>query len=99
MKRTFVRYKANPDDTQENERLIANVFAELRAKSPEGLRYLVLKLEDGSFLHFSSVENGGQPVTELEAFRTFQSGVKARCVELPVVSEARIVGDYRTLHE
>jgi hypothetical protein len=40
-----------PDNAQEHERLTVNVFEELRAKSPEGVRCLVLKLEDGSYVH------------------------------------------------
>ena len=38
MKRTVVRYKAKPEMAQENQRLIENVFAELHAKSPDGVR-------------------------------------------------------------
>jgi hypothetical protein len=45
------RYKIKPDNAQEHERLTVNVFEELRAKSPEGVRCLVLKLEDGSYVH------------------------------------------------
>ena len=53
MKRTIVRYKTKPETAQENERLIQQVFQELQAKSPEGVRYLALKLGDGTFIHFS----------------------------------------------
>src|SRR5262245_24010471 len=48
MKRTLVRYKAKPDAAQENQRLIEQVFEELRTKAPQGVRYLALKLPDGS---------------------------------------------------
>jgi hypothetical protein len=74
MKRTVVRYKTKPESGQENERLIQNVFEELRAKSPDGVRYL-------------------------EAFKSFQSGIKERCIEPPQSSDVTIVGNYRMLDE
>ena len=56
MKRTVVRYKIKPEMAEENARLIQKVFEELRAKSPEGIRYLALRLGDGTFVHFSTVD-------------------------------------------
>jgi hypothetical protein len=99
MKRTLVRYQAKPERVQENERLIENVFQELHAKSPSGVRYLALKLGDGTFVHFSMVESGdsGNPIVALDAFRTFQSGVKERCIEPAQFGDVTIIGDYRML--
>jgi hypothetical protein len=97
MKRTLVHYRTKPEQAQENERLIEAVFQELRAKSPQGVRYLVLKLADGSFVHFTAVEHGASPVTALDAFRSFRSDIDARCVESPHAADATIVGDYRML--
>jgi hypothetical protein len=51
MKHTVVRYKTKPDTAQENEHLIKAVFEELRAKSPSDIRYLALRLNDGTFIH------------------------------------------------
>src|SRR6476660_6659802 len=100
MKRTVVRYRTKPETAQENERLIQAVFQELRAKSPDGVRYLALRLSDGSFIHFSTVDSdGANPIPQLEAFRSFQAGVKERCSESPQVSDATIVGNYRMLGE
>jgi len=56
MKRTVVRYKVKPEMAEENACLIRKVFEELRAKSPEGIRYLALRLGDGTFVHFSTVD-------------------------------------------
>ncbi|MGA7488281.1 MAG: hypothetical protein WBW74_15260 [Xanthobacteraceae bacterium] len=99
MKRTLVRYRTKPDRAQENERLIQQVFQELQQKRPAGVRYLALKLGDGTFVHFSMVESddGANPIPALEAFRSFQSGIKERCIEPPQAVEATIVGDYRML--
>jgi len=99
MKRTLVRYRAKPEHAQENERLIALVFEELRAKSPQGVRYLALRLGDGTFVHFASAADGATPVTALETFRSFQSGIQERCAEPPKAGEATIVGNYRMLEE
>src|SRR5689334_16745509 len=72
MKRTLVRYKTKPEMTQENERLIKSVFQELQMQSPAGVRYMVLKLPDGSFVHFAQGDTGTEALTTLPAFRAFQ---------------------------
>ena len=101
MKRTLVRYKIKPEQVHENARLIKQVFQELKAKSPDGARYVVLQLDDRTFVHFATVEStdGAHPITSLEAFRAFQSGIKERCMELPQSGDATIVGNYRMVGE
>ena len=101
MKRTMVRYKVKPEHADENVRLIQKVFEELRAKSPAGVRYLVLRLNDGTFVHLSMADtaDGVSPIPRLEAFGRYQSGIKERCVELPQSSDVTIVGEYRVLGE
>lgn len=99
MKRTLIRYKTRPEMTEPNRRLIEAVFAELHAKSPEGLRYMTLMLADGSFLHFVEAGDGDSPLPAMDAFRAFQSGIRERCAEPPQFSEATIVGNYRMLSE
>jgi hypothetical protein len=100
MKRFLVRYKTKPEKVDENAGLIANVFRELHAKAPEGVRYLVLKTDDGSFLHFVVDETaGGNPIPGLPAFQAFQSGIKERCAEPPKSAEVTVVGNYRMLGE
>ena len=101
MKQTLVRYKIKPEKTQENVRLIERVFQELKAKGPEGVRYMCLRLNDDTFVHFAMVESrdGVHPITSLDAFRAFQSGIKERCMELPQSTDATIVGNYRMVGE
>jgi hypothetical protein len=101
MQRTVVRYKTKPEQAEENARLIDKVFQELRTRAPNGVRYLVLRLRDDTFVHFSTVdtEDGVSPIPRLEAFGPFQSGIKERCVEPPQWSDATIVGNYRMLGE
>ena len=99
MKRTLVRYKTTPEQADENARLVGKVFEELQAKSPDGVRYLVLQLDDGTFVHFVETADGASPIPALEAFRSFQSGIKERCIEPPRSGDAAIVGNYRMLGE
>jgi hypothetical protein len=99
MKRTLIRYKTKPETTEQNQRLIEDVFAELQSKSPEGVRYVALRLGDGSFLHLVETGEGENPLLGMNAFRRFQSGVRERCIEPPQLSEATVVGNYRMLGE
>jgi radical SAM superfamily enzyme with C-terminal helix-hairpin-helix motif len=99
MKLTVVRYKTKPDAAQENERLIKQVFQELQAKSPAGVRYIALRLDDDTFIHFSTTEDGESPIPKLEAFGSFQGDIKERCIEPPRSSVVTIVGSYCMLGE
>jgi len=97
MKVTVVRYKTRDGSGDENERLIKCVFDELQKKTPDGLRYVALRLDDGTFVHVAAVEEPAteNPLRQIEAFRAFQTGSAERCVEPPRAAVARIVGSYR----
>jgi hypothetical protein len=99
MRRTLIRYKAKPESADKNAELIAAVFAELKNAKPMGLRYLALRLEDDSFVHLvtTDADDGASQLRELAAFQAFQSGIRDRCDETPLVRGARIVGNYRML--
>jgi hypothetical protein len=99
MQRILIRYKTRPETTEQNQHLIEDVFAELQLKSPEGIRYMALRLGDGSFLHFVETGDGDNTLSGMDAFRRFQSGVRERCIELPQRNEATVVGNYRMLDE
>src|ERR1700736_5138553 len=100
MKRTLIRYRTKPDMADKNAALIAGVFAELKATKPEGLRYLSLRLDDDTFVHFDESESdSGSALPTLAAFKAFQSGIRERCIEPPQPGSATIVGNYRMLAE
>jgi hypothetical protein len=100
MKRTLIRYKTRPEMADKNAELIAGVFAELKAAKPEGLRYLSLRLDDDTFVHFvESESDSGSALPAMTAFRAFQNGIRERCIEPPQPSGATIVGNYRMLGE
>lgn len=99
MKRTLIRYKTKPELADRNAELVAAVFAELKAAQPDGVRYLTLRLEDDTFVHIveTDAEDGSSAVPKLAAFQAFQSGIRDRCAEPPLVRGATIVGNYRML--
>ena len=101
MKRTLIRYRTRPDMTDKNAELIAAVFAELKAAQPDGVRYLSLRLDDGSFIHFveTDASDGSSALQNLASFKAFQSGIRERCAEPPQVGGVTIVGNYRMLGE
>jgi hypothetical protein len=95
-----VRYKTNPQDADENERLIRDVFAGLAADSPDGLRYASFRLADGvSFVHVAVLDGDENPLSASAAFAKFQSGIGDRCAEGPAAADATVVGSYRLLPE
>ena len=95
---TVVRYKTKPDRADENEAFIGEVFAELDAERPDGLRYMTFRLADGvSFVHVASIEalDGENPLAATLAFGAFQREIADRCEEGPLVMDATVVGSYR----
>lgn len=93
-----IRYQARPDRADDNQRLVEAVFGELHAASPEGLRYLSVRLDDGTFIHM--VESGSSAtLSDLPAFKSFQRELGDRCLQKPIVCEATVVGDFRMLGE
>jgi hypothetical protein len=101
MKRTLIQYKTKPDMTEKNAELIAGVFEQLKAEKPDGVRYLSLRLEDDSFVHFVETDagDGSSALPKLAAFQAFQSGIRERCAEPPQARSVIIVGNYRMLGE
>lgn len=101
MKQNLIRYRTSPQKGEENERLIQGVIRELQEKSPEGVRYLALKVGDGGFVHFFTAETAESSgsLTGLEAFKAFQRGMRDRCLEPPLASEVAVIGNYRMLIE
>jgi hypothetical protein len=101
MKRTLIRYKTKPDAADRNAELISAVFAELKAAKPDGVRYVSLRLDDDTFIHLveTAADDGSSVLPKLAAFQGFQSGIRERCAEPPLVRGATVVGNYRMLGE
>ncbi|HWU90250.1 MAG TPA: hypothetical protein VN253_23460 [Kofleriaceae bacterium] len=97
MRRVMVSYKVKPDRAAENERYIHAVFAQLERDRPAGLRYASFKLDDGlRFVHIASLEvaDGTNPLTALDAFKSFAAQIKDRCDEPPVTATLNVIGSY-----
>ena len=97
MRRSLIRYRVVSGQVPENAALVERVFEELRSRAPTDLRYLVLKLDDGGFVHFVETDGDQSVLPRLESFRAFQSGLRERQIEPTTASGATIVGDYRML--
>jgi hypothetical protein len=98
MKRTLISYRTKPEMADSNAGLIAGVFAELQAQKPAGVRYLSLRLDDDSFVHFvETFPDAAGAIPGLAAFKAFQSGIRERCIEPPLARGVTIVGNYRML--
>jgi hypothetical protein len=91
----LIRYRVKPEKIEENQHLIEGVFRELHARSPNGVRYLVLKLNDGTFCHL--FEDSTKTIPTLDAFAAFRRGGEDRRFDEPQQFEATIVGNYRML--
>jgi hypothetical protein len=95
----MVRYRVRPDQVATNERLVRDVYDELAATRPDGLRYATFRLDDGvTFVHVA-VHDEDNPLGRVSAFRRFQEGIRDRCDEPPVVTELEAIGAYRLLDE
>ena len=94
---TLINYTAKPERADENERLIAGVFRELHATEPTNVRYMVLRLEDDTFIHLVATEHEEPTLTSLASFQAFQQGIDDRRIGPPQFRTATVVGNYRML--
>jgi hypothetical protein len=92
----IVRYTTRDDAADENQKLVQDVFAELAANEPDGLRYATFRLDDGvTFMHIAVTDGEYNPLLETAAFRAFTREIGDRCVDGPTPSVATLVGSYR----
>lgn len=91
-----IRYQVKPDKADDNQRAVEAVFRELQAAAPEALRYLTVRLDDGTFVHLVETPDSS-PLTGLPAFAAFQKELGDRCLVKPIPCGATVVGNYRML--
>jgi hypothetical protein len=96
MKQFLVQYRTHPERANENQALIAAVFAELRETPIAGMDYQAMRLDDDTFVHVVTIAPGvaDDAITKLAAFQAFQRDLRARCVEPPVRRAATVVGSH-----
>ncbi len=98
--KSVIRYSTKPESADENQRLVEDVYAELAARDPGGMRYATLRLADGvTFIHIFMTDSDDTPNTmgDIAAFVEFQRELAQRCVEQPASQAATVVGSYRLL--
>lgn len=99
-KRLVTRYAMSSNDAaDENQRRVERVFEELSESRPDSVSYIVLRLEDDSFVHLSfhnHRDDEVNPIASSAAFAHFQDGHSERR-EGPVdQQQAQLVGAYIT---
>jgi hypothetical protein len=101
MRSIVVRYEAKPERAVENRGLIEAVFAELKVTQPENIRYMVLELEDGMFIHFAITPDdpAANPLRQNAAFQAFSANGEERQMYKPLFKKAEVVGSYKMLGE
>jgi hypothetical protein len=93
-----VQYQTHADSADENQRLVEQVFAELAASDPGGLRYMTLRLADGvTFVHIAILDAPENPLDRSPAFAAFQEHIAERCSVPPAPKRATVVGSYGIL--
>jgi hypothetical protein len=99
-KRLVTRYATkSAEAADENQRRVEGVFDELSANKPDTVSYLVLRLEDDSFLHLSFHDHGDDeinPIASTAAFAHFQDGHADRRSGPVDQQKATLVGAYIT---
>jgi hypothetical protein len=96
-----IRYQVKKECQGENRVLIQSVFRELHDAAPPELRYMVLELADGTFVHVVGTPAGetARALTETPAFRAFASTLVERQVAPAERWPATIVGNWQMLGE
>jgi hypothetical protein len=99
-KRLVTRYAMkSAEAADENQRRVEGVFQELAATKSETVSYIVLRLEDDSFVHLSFHNHGddeANPITSTAAFAHFQDGHADRRAGAVDQQKATLVGAYIT---
>jgi hypothetical protein len=99
-KRLVTRYATrSAEAADENQRRVEGVFDELSATRPDTVSYLVLRLEDDSFVHLSFHDHGKDevnPIASTASFAHFQEGHADRRAGGVDQQKATLVGAYIT---
>jgi hypothetical protein len=94
---TLIRYGVTDTSLAENRALVTKVFMALEEAKPQTVRYLVLELDNGEFIHVVSQDKDTSALTGLAAFKAFSADHAERRSAPVARSPARIVGKYRML--
>ncbi|RWD63785.1 MAG: hypothetical protein EOS36_11685 [Mesorhizobium sp.] len=73
------------------------MFEALDEAKPQSVRYLVLELENGEFVHLVGYDKDSSALTELAAFKAFGADHAERRSTPLSRSPAKIIGNYHML--
>lgn len=99
----LIRYSVKDTGLEENRALVARVFEALDEVAPRNVRYLVLELDNGEFIHIVGEGhavgegNDASGLTGLAAFEAFTQNHAARRSTPVKQSPAKIIGNYHVL--
>ena len=92
---TVIQYTTKDAHSEDNASLIRDVFDQLHFVAPKEFGYAVIELAGGHFMHVVSTSAGGDcALTELPAFKRFQTGLSNRIDAAPSRTSAKLVGSY-----
>ncbi|TGQ54858.1 hypothetical protein EN836_09370 [Mesorhizobium sp. M1C.F.Ca.ET.193.01.1.1] len=73
------------------------MFEALDEAKPQSVRYLVLELENGEFVHLVGYDKDSSELTGLEAFKAFVADHAGRRSTPLARSPAKVIGNYHML--
>ncbi|KUM26535.1 hypothetical protein AU467_21725 [Mesorhizobium loti] len=93
----LIRYGVKDASVAENRALVAKVFEALDDTQPQSVRYLVLELENGEFIHLVGYDKDSSELTGFDVFKTFSADHAERRSTPLARSPAKIIGNYHML--
>ncbi|ESW72947.1 hypothetical protein X772_33550 [Mesorhizobium sp. LSJC280B00] len=97
MNYALIRYGVKQADLEDNRALVEKVFEALGEAAPPTVRYLVLELDDGSFVHIVGQDGDSSALTGLAAFKAFTENHAQRRSTPAMRSPVKVIGNYRML--
>jgi hypothetical protein len=92
----MVRAKIKADSIDEIEAQGRKLFSAIEQAQPQGLRYAVCRLPDGTYLNFLEIEDGvDNPLLALPEAREFQEKLKSWLAEPATSQQLTVFGSYR----
>lgn len=100
MKQVLINYIVKTEKVHENIALIKNVFNQLHAEKPAGVKYTAYKMGENVFIHIAQfeTEEAHEEFTRLESFMAFRKDMKARQIERPITNTIEEIGDFSTIN-
>ncbi|CCV15135.1 hypothetical protein [Mesorhizobium sp. STM 4661] len=95
----IIRYSVKDTELEANRALVAKVFEALDETAPRSVRYLVLELDGGEFIHMVGEGNDTSALTGLAAFEAFTQNHAERRSTPVQRSPVRIIGNYHVLED